>query len=617
MLRSAVLLAILLLILAAPGWASWPPADKVCGSIAAARAAKEHAATARSRAEAVDFLRARGLDPDRPDSVAIALYAEAPLSPRERAEFDAQGVRVRDLWVPPVPGRHPLGFHLAEMRFGSEAFLQADPRVAFAASIEATAEPMNDLAGVVLRFAEAHSGAGGTTRLGQGVRIAIVDSGFDINHPDVDAERIAEAFDMTTGEDASEWSTVVANTVTDHGTHVMGSVAGTGLLSGGKYAGGAPAATMHLYKVGNDTNAAANLEDIIEAVMRALDTGCDILTLSYGGVGGAMDGSNATEQAIDFAFSQGMLSFIAAGNSAQNRHHATVVLEPGAAGIRQFRIANQDFDNPLSAPQPLQLRWVGDTAPEHSISVSVLNLAEGESFEVVSLATSARGTRTAWTQLAPSIPAGEARNYFVRVENTAADGPPLRVHFYCGRPNTFINFDPAFTVTTPGIADTAVTVGSYTHRGSWRDFTGEQFNFGQVAGEMSSFSGIGPRIDGFPKPDIAAPGSAVISLGDSDIPAASAFRISNSGVNDGEGPANYVVKQGTSMATPLAAGASALLFEAAPAQGWGAEEIRALILDTAAPGNLPSDRAGAGMMSVPAALAVLEAASVPDWALFD
>jgi subtilisin family serine protease len=63
--------------------------------------------------------------------------------------------------------------------------------------------------------------------------------------------------------------------------------------------------------------------------------------------------------------------------------------------------------------------------------------------------------------------------------------------------------------------------------------------------ELSSFSSVGPTVDGRMKPDVSAPGSAVISASSS----------SDTG---------YATMSGTSMACPHAAGLSALLFNTRP-----------------------------------------------------
>lgn len=78
-----------------------------------------------------------------------------------------------------------------------------------------------------------------------------------------------------------------------------------------------------------------------------------------------------------------------------------------------------------------------------------------------------------------------------------------------------------------------------------------------LSDDISSFSSVGPTRDGRQKPDIAAPGQGMISAlsKDTPLPPANATYI--------PGGKHYVT-QGTSMSSPAAAGAAALLFQADP-----------------------------------------------------
>ena len=135
-------------------------------------------------------------------------------------------------------------------------------------SVESQHYPLNDLAGDFTRVGDVHAGAGVTARTGSGIKIAVADSGIDLTHADFPTP--VEQFDVTDGVGISNWGTNVANTVSDHGTHVTGSALGRGTLSGGRYVGSAPAAELYFYKIGNDTTAGASEADEIEAIDRAL-----------------------------------------------------------------------------------------------------------------------------------------------------------------------------------------------------------------------------------------------------------------------------------------------------------------------------------------------------------
>ncbi|MEU4676732.1 S8 family serine peptidase [Micromonospora sp. NPDC023737] len=75
---------------------------------------------------------------------------------------------------------------------------------------------------------------------GAGVRVAVLDTGVDTNHPDLTG-RVAEARNFT--EDPAPGDLV------GHGTHVASIIAGSGAASGGSYRGVAPDATLLSGKV--------------------------------------------------------------------------------------------------------------------------------------------------------------------------------------------------------------------------------------------------------------------------------------------------------------------------------------------------------------------------------
>jgi len=190
------------------------------------------------RAEHAGNLRRTGLNPNNLDGEDCALYVRQRLTRQEIGRLRGQGVVTHDTYIPPVPGKHPAGFHLATIRYSSLDLIQSDPRFVRLESTEFLNKPLNDLAGVQTNVDDVHSGSGVTARTGAGVKIAIADSGVDLTHGDFPTP--VETYDMTDGVDTSTWSTDVANTVTDHGTHVAASALGRGTLSGGQYIGAAP-----------------------------------------------------------------------------------------------------------------------------------------------------------------------------------------------------------------------------------------------------------------------------------------------------------------------------------------------------------------------------------------
>ncbi|MFE7912899.1 S8 family serine peptidase, partial [Bacillus mobilis] len=103
---------------------------------------------------------------------------------------------------------------------------------------------------------------------GKGMKVAIIDSGVDYTHPDLQANYIG-GYD-TVDEDNDPMDGNV------HGTHVAGIIAGNG-----KIKGVAPNASILAYRVMNDSGTGTT-EDILQGIERAIQDGADVLNLSLG-----------------------------------------------------------------------------------------------------------------------------------------------------------------------------------------------------------------------------------------------------------------------------------------------------------------------------------------------
>ncbi|WP_416961159.1 S8 family serine peptidase [Streptomyces sp. Agncl-13] len=111
----------------------------------------------------------------------------------------------------------------------------------------------------------------------------------------------------------------------------------------------------------------------------------------------------------------------------------------------------------------------------------------------------------------------------------------------------------ANTIGDPGLADKVISVGASISKQTWAANYGSQV---ATSYQLLPFSSRGPREDGGFTPTLVAPGAAINStqtwLPGSPVPEAG-YTL----------PAGYSMLQGTSMASPQAAGASALLLSAA------------------------------------------------------
>jgi len=138
---------------------------------------------------------------------------------------------------------------------------------------------------------------------GQGVKIAIIDTGIDADHPDF-AGRIAGGINLKGGSYADD---------SGHGTHVAGIAAGSGAASGGRYRGVAPGASLYIVKA-LDSMGSGMMSDVMAGIEWAVAQHVHVIGLSLGTEGPA-DGSDALSQTCDMAVQLGVVVCTAAGNA--------------------------------------------------------------------------------------------------------------------------------------------------------------------------------------------------------------------------------------------------------------------------------------------------------------
>ncbi|MGW2930411.1 S8 family serine peptidase [Streptomyces sp. NPDC001156] len=170
---------------------------------------------------------------------------------------------------------------------------------------------------------------------GQGVKVAVLDTGVDASHPDL-AGRIAEAKDFSGS----------GNTVDHfgHGTHVASIVGGTGAASGGTRRGVAPKADLLIGKVLDD-NGSGSESGIIEGMEWATAEHAKVVNMSLG-ADVPTDGTDPLSQAVDnLTASTGTLFVVAAGNSGPGQY---TVGAPGAADAA-LTVGAVDRDDSLAS----------------------------------------------------------------------------------------------------------------------------------------------------------------------------------------------------------------------------------------------------------------------------
>ncbi|GAB2878615.1 S8 family serine peptidase [Streptomyces mayteni] len=144
---------------------------------------------------------------------------------------------------------------------------------------------------------------------GEGITIAVLDTGISDDHEDVTPQVVAEQ-NFSDSEDADDHF--------GHGTHVASIAAGTGAHSGGTYTGVAPGARLLDGKVLDDSGGGWE-SDIIEGMEWAVEQGADVINMSLGG--GEYLEIDPMEEAVNtLSASSDALFVIAAGNSGPSEN---------------------------------------------------------------------------------------------------------------------------------------------------------------------------------------------------------------------------------------------------------------------------------------------------------
>ena len=134
------------------------------------------------------------------------------------------------------------------------------------------------------------------------VRIAILDTGIDVNHPDLSGKVVASV-NFTN-------SPSPYNNGNDHGTHIAG-IAAAATNNGVGIAGlGYNSSLMNVKVLGDDGRGFYSW--IAQGIIWAADNGANIINLSLGGT----ISSTTLQDAIDYAWNKGVVIVAAAGNDS-------------------------------------------------------------------------------------------------------------------------------------------------------------------------------------------------------------------------------------------------------------------------------------------------------------
>ncbi|MFE7707312.1 S8 family serine peptidase [Streptomyces sp. NPDC057486] len=188
---------------------------------------------------------------------------------------------------------------------------------------------------------------------GQGVKVAVLDTGVDAGHPDL-AGRIAEAKDFSGSPSTDDHF--------GHGTHVASTVGGTGAASSGTRRGVAPRADLLIGKVLGDDGYGSE-SSVIDGMEWAAAEHAKVVNMSLGS-DAETDGTDPMSQAVNaLTASTDTLFVVAAGNAGPG---PSTVGSPGAAdaALTVGAVDRDDSLAPFSSRGPRQ----GDKAVKPDVT---------------------------------------------------------------------------------------------------------------------------------------------------------------------------------------------------------------------------------------------------------
>lgn len=445
---------------------------------------------------------------------------------------------------------------------------------------------------------------------GEGVRIAIVDTGIDITNPcfsDAGYGAQTQLGDKTFTNNKVIVAKVFNNktpsqkytpeALQDHGTHVAGTAAcneNTPAPVNGvttyDMSGVAPRALLGNYNVFPGQVDNARSEDILNALEAAYADGFDVANMSLGGlhgplgISGQLGFQDLLTIAVDNLDEANMVVAVAAGNSGPGHH---TVESPGSAA-RALTAGASTVGHFIGAPITVGGNTYAGATGDFATVASDLTAPLG-----VVLGSGANGLNDACAAFAAGSLAGKIAlvtrgtcTFSTKIRN-AQDAGAVAVlvgNNVFGDPTAMGQDGTANQPTIPAYMVSRLDAGALKAFDAQSTTIGATLTYLQTGNNdfMAGFSSQGPTdVDFRVKPDVVAPGVNVLS----SIPHQFC-----------DAPPCFAFFQGTSMATPHLAGSAAVVRGAHP--DWTAAQVRSAVVNTADTGVLKSASSGTPVSDV-------------------
>ncbi|WP_306798548.1 S8 family serine peptidase [Oceanobacillus saliphilus] len=375
-----------------------------------------------------------------------------------------------------------------------------------------------------------------TAYTGKGVKVGVIDTGIDYDHPDLKLNYIS-GFDLVDLDDDPMETVPEQGIPTAHGTHVAGIIAADGEIKGV-----APDAEIYAYRALGPGGAGTSVQ-VLAAMERAMEDEVDVINLSLGNNVNIPD--YPTSVAVNRASELGIPVVIANGNSGPDDWTvgspatADKALSVGAAtSPRIIPYLYESFENKV-----VQL-YEMDGSPSWEISRSneVVEVSEQNQSVKGKIALLQRG----------EIP-------FYELAQSAEKNGAIAAVIYNNEPGIFQGSlqNEQNPINIP-VASISMEDGKWLKNHSEKKSLYMESAYWNQEVTIATFSSRGPvTMNWNIKPDVLAPGTGIWSTV----------------------PGGHEQMDGTSMAAPHVTGAVALIKEAHP--DWTREQIIGALKTTA------------------------------------
>ena len=523
----------------------------------------------------------------------------------------------------------------------------------------------NDSARNLSAVDQVHQGLGLISPLtGNGVIVGVIDTGIDFNHVnlcDKDGRSRVRAVYMphdTTGTkpivkgdtlpgSCYETPESISLLTTDcssssHGTHTTGTAAGSYMVNG--WYGVAPEADIVACGMPGEEFTDVNIANAVKYIFDCADRvgkPC-VINMSIGDNFGPNDGTSFLCKVYESVSGPGRICVLSAGNDGDAPicfHHTLSGERDTVTTLLKKQITGFPYQGYVSMwsdrDQIHGTRVVVINSESHEIEYAspvVDYMPEDSVFTISSdsdmtFASFFEGTILAANAMEPrAMPDGGTVYRYHSVWDIDAkaidDTHLLGVQYFSSRNTDLVGWtsksisfntcgiegivggSPYGSISDLATTDSVISVGAYCSRASYISKSGTTIRIGGChPSDIANFSSFGPDENGIARPDVCAPGMALISSANRYNNMANRERWPASVVIDGnEFP--YYSNQGTSMSTPVVTGTIALMLQLNPSLSTAA--VRDIIrqsasIDTYVANGNPA-RWGAGKMNVAAAV---------------